>query len=143
MDDNLMNGRNEADASNVRVFPPPPHDANRDDLAQMADALLDQVGAVRGHYEQLESLLDEATVPEGSPGQTVAAPAAETALDESVDPLRLIAKDMAFGGASREQTEDYLRNSFGVDESDAIVDEVFEEMQPEPPPKRRLGRLRR
>lgn len=103
-------------------------------LADLADALVEQLGEVGARYEQLERTLDEPTLP----GPTVIAastrprPDSYPRADASAygppvdDAARLVVMDMAITGSTREQTREYLREVFGLEGGDAIVDEVFD-----------------
>ena len=126
-------------------------DIRLEQLAELADALLDQVSAVRGHYEQLQRTLDEAPAEHG---HTVggAAPVEDAYEDDGFehydsegpqvhDSARLVVMEMAMSGSTRGETKDYLRNALGIDGGDPIVDEVFdrtESAQEAPPLRRRL-----
>src|SRR4051794_37879225 len=113
----------ELDATDIRL----------EQLADLADALVEQVGAVRAHYEQLQRTLDQ---PAAEPSATVGgarpvAPAFEDALvdadGQSVDDsARLVVMEMAMSGSSREETKTYLRDALELDGGDPIVDEVFD-----------------
>jgi hypothetical protein len=113
----------EVDGSDVRL----------EQLADLADALVAQCGAVREHYEQLERTLD---TPRPEPVATVggARPVEEpfdNEDDESVGPqahdsARLVVMEMAMSGSTREETRDYLRETLEVDGGDELVDEIFD-----------------
>lgn len=121
-------------------------------LADLADALVEQVGAVRAHYEQLQRTLDE---PPAEPGMPVggARPVATVLMEESAvdgpqvhDSARLVVMDMAMSGSTRTETKAYLREALDLDGGDPIVDEVFdrtEAAQEAPPLHRRLFSRRR
>ena len=106
-------------------------------LAALADALVDQAGALRGHYEQLERTLDEA-LPE--PEETVggARPLErdrgerEARAPHVHDSARLVVMDMAISGSTREETKAYLRRSLDIEGGDQIVDEVFDRTEAAP-----------
>jgi hypothetical protein len=113
----------ELDATDIRL----------EQLADLADALVEQVGAVREHYEQLQRTLDE---PVAAPAATVGgarpvAPAFDDSLRDSDgqavdDSARLVVMEMAMSGSSREETKIYLRDALELDGGDPIVDEVFD-----------------
>jgi hypothetical protein len=112
-------------------------------LAELADALVEQVGTVREHYEGLQRTLE-------TPGPAIApAPqrfTAEEAEPDEYDAARLVAMEMAMSGSSREETKAYLRDALQLDGGDPIVDEVFDrtEAAQEPAPlHRRLFTRRR
>ena len=115
----------EIDATDIRL----------EQLADLADALVEQVGAVRAHYEQLQRTLEEpatdsaATATVG--GARPVAPAFEDTLVDSDgqsvdDSARLVVMEMAMSGSSREETKAYLRDALELDGGDPIVDEVFD-----------------
>jgi hypothetical protein len=128
-------------------------DVRLEQLADLADALVEQVGAVRAHYEQLQRTLDE---PLPEPGATVGGarpvePSYDDVDDESEAPpvhdsARLVVMEMAMSGSTREETKTYLRDALYLDGGDPIVDEVFdrtEAAQETAPLHRRLFTRRR
>jgi hypothetical protein len=138
-----FSGASEVDGADIRL----------EQLADMADALVEQVGSVRSHYEQLERTLS-AEPPE--PAETVggARPVDDPfdvepdAGDEPPvhDSARLVVMEMAMSGSTREETKQYLRNALEVEGGDPIVDEVFdrtEAAQGSAPLHRRLFTRRR
>jgi hypothetical protein len=122
----------EADGSVVRL----------EQLADLADALVAQVGAVREHYEQLQRTLEtprpEAVeTPQPEPVATVggARPVedafTEPEADESEGPqlhdsARLVVMEMAMSGSTRDETKAYLRETLELEGGDPLVDEVFD-----------------
>jgi hypothetical protein len=129
-------------------------------LAEMADALLDQVSTVREHYEHLQQTLEE-TLPEPEPTVGGASPVLDSYEDhhdgdsdwdpdsgepQVHDSARLVVMEMAMSGSTRDETKSYLRESLGVAGGDPVVDEVFdrtEAAQEAPPLHRRLFTRRR
>jgi hypothetical protein len=126
-------------------------DIRLEELAELADALLERVGTVRGRYEQLQRTLDEdLTEHEDTAGG--ATPAADPYEDDGFehydsegpqvhDSARLVVMEMAMSGSTRDETKDYLRDALGIAGGDPIVDEVFERTesaQEAPPLRRRL-----
>jgi hypothetical protein len=121
-------------------------------LADLADALVEQCGAVRAHYEQLQRTLEE---PAPEPAETVggARPVEVPFEDETDgdgppihDSARLVVMEMAMSGSTREETKAYLREALELDGGDPIVDEVFdrtEAAQESQPLHRRLFTRRR
>jgi hypothetical protein len=133
----------EADGTEIRL----------EQLASLADQLVEQVGTVRGHYEQLQRTLDE-ELPEQESTVGGAAPVEAAYTDQPEDPegpqvhdsARLVVMEMAVTGSTREETKDYLRTTLGVLDGDPIVDEVFdrtEAAQEQVPVHRRLFARRR
>lgn len=128
-------------------------DVRLEQLAEMADALVEQVATVRGHYEQLERTLAEEPA---EPVETVggARPVDDGFFDDADfddapqvhDSARLVVMEMAMSGSTREETKRYLRDALEVDGGDPIVDEVFdrtEAAQEAAPLHRRLFTRRR
>jgi hypothetical protein len=113
----------EVDGSDVRL----------EQLADLADALVEQVGAVREHYEQLQRTLE---TPRPEPVATVGgARPVEDAFPEEEDEAegpqlhdsaRLVVMEMAMSGSTREETKDYLHETLGLDGGGGLVDEVFD-----------------
>jgi hypothetical protein len=130
-------------------------DVRLEQLADLADALVEQCGAVRAHYEQLQRTL-EAPAPEPVLAETVggARPVEATFEDDRDDrdgpqvhdSARLVVMEMAMSGSTRDETKAYLRNALELDGGDPIVDEVFdrtEAAQESAPLHRRLFTRRR
>jgi hypothetical protein len=113
----------EVDGSDVRL----------EQLADLADALVEQVGAVREHYETLQRTLE---TPRPEPVATVggARPVEDAFPEEEEeaegpqlhDSARLVVMEMAMSGSTRDETKDYLRETLGLDGGDSLVDEVFD-----------------
>jgi hypothetical protein len=129
-------------------------DIRLEQLAEMADALLEQVSDVRAHYERLERTLgDELPEPVDTVGgaRPVEAPYDKVGADAQGavpvhDSARLVVMEMAVSGSTREETKQYLRDALEVDGGDPIVDEVFdrtEAAQDAAPLHRRLFTRRR
>jgi hypothetical protein len=101
-------------------------------LADLADNLVEQIDAVGDQYEHLQRTLDEPTLP----GDAAAPPVmrvVEDPADEdnpygpsAADSVRLVVMDMAIKGSSREQTKAYVRDVFGLEDGESIVDEIFD-----------------
>jgi hypothetical protein len=102
-------------------------------LADMADALVEQVTVVRSHYERLERTLAEEPA---EAAETVggARPIDDGFLDDPDaddgphvhDSARLVVMEMAMSGSTREETKQYLHDALEVEGGDPIVDEVFD-----------------
>jgi hypothetical protein len=114
----------ELDATDIRL----------EQLADLADALVEQVGAVRAHYEQLQKTLAEPG-PEPAAATVGGARPVAPAFDDTLvgpdgqsvdDSVRLVVMEMAMSGSSREETKTYLRDALELDGGDPIVDEVFD-----------------
>jgi hypothetical protein len=122
-------------------------DIRLEQLADLADALVEQVSAVRGHYEQLQRTLEE---PRPDPVATVggARPVEDAFPDEEPpdgvhlhDSARLVVMEMAMSGSSREETKAYLRETLALDGGDPLVDEVFDRTEAAQSGGRLRGRL--
>jgi hypothetical protein len=111
-------------------------DIRLEQLADLADALVEQVGAVRQHYDRLQQTLE---TPRPEPVATVggARPVEDAFPEESFeedederphvhDSARLVVMEMAMSGSTREETKDYLRETLGLEGGDDVVDEVFD-----------------
>jgi hypothetical protein len=134
----------ELDGSDVRL----------EHLADLANSLVEQVSAVKAHYEHLQRTLDEPVrtleepVPDVAPIVGGARPVKvvheeedEPESTEVHDSARLVVMDMAMSGSTREETKTYLREALRLEGGDPIVDEVFdrtEAAQESPPLHRRL-----
>jgi hypothetical protein len=132
-------------------------DVRLEDLADLANALVEQVSAVKEHYEHLQRTLDEPVstleepVPDVAPllGGTRPVEVVQDEEEEEAEPessevhdsARLVVMDMAMSGSTREETKTYLREALRLEGGDPIVDEVFdrtEAAQESPPLHRRL-----
>jgi hypothetical protein len=129
-------------------------DVSLEDLADLANALVEQVSAVKQHYEHLQRTLEEpvavpVSIPEvvtpvvggARPVEVVLEAEDEPDTPEVHDSARLVVMDMAMSGSTREETKNYLREALGLEGGDSIVDEVFdrtEAAQESPPLHRRL-----
>jgi hypothetical protein len=109
-------------------------DIRLEQLADLADALVEQVGAVRKHYEQLQRTLEtpqpEPVAPVGG-ARPVEDTFPEVEEDEGEAPqlhdsARLVVMEMAMSGSTREETKDYLRDTLGLEGGGSLVDEVFD-----------------
>ncbi len=113
----------ELDGSDIRL----------EQLADLADALVAQVGAVREHYDQLQRTLEAprpepvATVGGARPVEDVFEEDEEDADGPQLhDSARLVVMEMAMSGSTREETKEYLRETLELDGGDPLVDEVFD-----------------
>jgi ketosteroid isomerase-like protein len=102
---------------------------NRKQLAELADDLLEQAAEIRLQWSRLGDALRAAGV-EGAEG---AAPSDEEDGARAPEDLvrgpasaRLVAVDMAHEGKTREEVAAYLRDELGVEDTDAILEEVFD-----------------
>jgi ketosteroid isomerase-like protein len=102
---------------------------SRRQLADVADELLDQAAEIRAQWSQLGDALRAAGVeaPEGAAASVVE----EGAEPAGVASARLAAVDMAQDGASREEVDAYLREELEVEDTGAILDEVFPGASPD------------
>jgi ketosteroid isomerase-like protein len=104
--------------------------ADRRQLADVADELLDQAAEIRGQWNRLGDALRAAGVEVGDDAGEVAADEGDDDADLAGTPgvasARLVAVDMAQEGASREEVDVYLRDELGVEDTEAILDEAFD-----------------
>ena len=115
-----------------------------DELAMLADELLQQATEIRRQWQELgdalgvdaaaetrrpeerrpEEPLPEEPAPE--PVRTAPpAPVAPATMSGSADPVRLVALDMMLSGSSRDEVVEYLSATFGDHVDESVVDEVF------------------
>jgi ketosteroid isomerase-like protein len=106
--------------------------SNRKQLAELADDLLEQAAEIRLQWSRLGDALRAAGV-EGTEGAEGTAPSDEEGGPDAPEDLmrgaasaRLVAVDMAHEGSTREEVEAYLREQLGVEDTDAILGEVFD-----------------
>lgn len=96
--------------------------AARRQLAEVADDLLEQAGEIRRQWARLGDALRAAGLEDQREGAAAAAAGASALGSASA---RLVAVDMAHEGGTREEVEVFLREELGVQDADAILDEVF------------------
>jgi hypothetical protein len=117
-------------------------------LAELADDLLREVIELRRRYEELDHVLQSI---ERSPSQeaparhprresTDAGRATDRAASPQLGAARNIARTAVHSGASRQRVEAYLRDELGLEDSDAVLEELF---GAERTPSKRSRRWRR
>ena len=106
----------------------PEGEPSLEELAELADRVVQHAGAVRRRYQELATQLgvsdDGRAVERAAP----APPGQQPELAEGAprrDSARLVAFEMALIGDSREATRDYLERTFELEEVDDILDDVF------------------
>ena len=102
---------------------------NRRQLADLADDLLEQAAEVRLQWSRLGDALRAAGVESAErSGGVDEGDGTELGeeLARGVASVRLVAVDMAHEGSTREEVETYLRDELGVEDTGAILDEVFD-----------------
>ncbi|HEX8101264.1 MAG TPA: hypothetical protein VF533_01495 [Solirubrobacteraceae bacterium] len=109
------------------------------ELAVLSSALLRLATKVQSRCDELRKTLgevapiDEREVDQYAPrqidadGASVAPPGGAEAQSEEDDPAALLAMSLAGEGMSRDQISDYLRQSFGMQDTDALLDRVLPE----------------
>jgi hypothetical protein len=131
------------------------------ELVQLADELVDQIAVARRHYADLRAAID------GTEVAVAAAPAAAVQLrdDEEDDdfppqpagPARgyhrtpeeeaeIVALGVALNGGSRDEAHTHIVETFGIYDTDEILDRAFGvhyEQVSAPAPRKRFGKLRR
>lgn len=98
-----------------------------DELTNLADELLSQASEVRRQWAELSETLG-VEPPEPAPVAERRPPApqpGEEAERPEADPVRLVALDMMLSGRSREEVREYLRATFGDDDREQVLDEIF------------------
>jgi hypothetical protein len=117
-------------------------DPGYDELMRMADDLLEQAAAVRHECDELIGVLDAAAGeleadagPPAAPAPVArrARPAEQSVysdLPEGVVPDPSVAAlGMALDGSDRETTREFLVSTFGIDDPEPILDEVYPEVE--------------
>ena len=108
-----------------------PEQGTLDELAALADELLDQATEVRRQWSALGETLGVDVSGRAAGPETDGGATPRDALRESdganADPMRLVALDMMLSGHSRAEVSDYLRATFGEDVRPEILDEIFNE----------------
>lgn len=112
------------------------------ELTVLSSALLRLATKVQSRCDDLRRTLgdvaplDDAEVdrhaprrPDGAGAGPAAAPSASGHHDDEDDPAALLAMSLAGEGMSREQISDYLRRSFGMQDTDALLDRVLPDQQ--------------
>jgi ketosteroid isomerase-like protein len=97
--------------------------ASRRELSSAAEDLLQQAAEIRRQWDRLGDTLRAA----GSDSSGDDEDDREETPGERASSARLAAVDMASDGATREEVAAYLRDDLGIEEPDAILDDVFPE----------------
>ena len=124
---------------------------NRRQLAELADDLLEQAAEIRLQWSRLGDALRAAGVdgaqggePDGEDDEE-ASPLSPEEIARGPASARLVAVDMAHQGSSRDEVEAFLRDELEVEDTGAILDEVFDpsgEPQPDLPVEEASGAAR-
>lgn len=101
----------------------PPANEDLAEFVRLADELLVQAAELREDWERLAALLDPAAPAETN--KALAPPEPQ----EKADPRMLIALDMALSGRTREETDSYLRTTFGPAGTSEIVAKVYDSVE--------------
>ena len=116
---------------------PPMENGSPRQISERVGVLANRVGALKERYRMIEWELralgeDAPADGEGSAGRD----------DLDRDSRLLIATSLAVTGTSRAQADEYLRETFGTDDNERILGEVFGSIEaaPDPPPRRRWRR---
>jgi hypothetical protein len=107
-----------------------------EDLARVADELLEHTRALRAQYEELAYALDGM-----APAPVAPEPSSEVEDGDYrpvPDSLHSMALNMALAGETRETVKEHLQ-TFDVEGVDGIVDEIFDRIEP----RRSEGQRRR
>lgn len=100
----------------------------RDELVRLADALLDEVRAVRAHWQELDEVLARigAGPGEGEDPRGTGDTGPDQRPEAGENPAKLMAREMMRSGGSRGETAAYLRETFGLEPDEGMLDEIFE-----------------
>jgi hypothetical protein len=108
-----------------------------DELAMLADELLQQAAEIRRQWQELGEALGMDLPAEGAPtaddlepltARAAPQPRVEIPQDAQsggADPVRLVALDMMLSGSSRDEVVEYLSATFGDHVDESVIDEVF------------------
>lgn len=91
-----------------------------DQLTVLADELLMQAGEIRRQWAELAEMLGAEPETAGSPDDPGDGERAGDA-----ESIRLVALDMMLSGSSREEVGGYLDATFGAEDREALLDDVF------------------
>ena len=100
------------------------------ELTILSSALLRLATKVQSRCDALRHTLGDVApigedeVDRHAPRQAGAAPGADASTDDD-DPAALLAMSLASEGLSRDQIADYLRRSFGMQQTDELLDRVL------------------
>jgi len=118
---------------------------NRRQLAELADDLLEQAAEIRLQWSRLGDALRAAGVEGEQPEGDEDGPVSPEDIAGNPASARLVAVDMAHEGSSREEVEAFLRDQLAVEDTDAILAEVFDpsgDPQPDLPVEEASGAAR-
>jgi hypothetical protein len=95
------------------------------ELARLADELVDQIGAARRHYEDLRAAIDGAEVPALEAAPRPVDGAGEHELPDAREDAELVAVNMALTGGSRHEAHLHIVETFGIVDTEEILDAAF------------------
>ena len=127
-----------------------------DELARLADDLVDEIAAARRHYAELRAAIDRSeAAAEAYRGE----PADELVVDDDEDDpdhgyrrtpeeeAEIVALGLALNGGSREEAHAHIVETLGIYDTDEILERTFGASAAHDAPsnsgRRRFGRLRR
>ena len=107
-----------------------PDEEALDELTNLADELLAQASEVRRQWAELSEALgveapEPAPAAERANAVAASSPEETEAREAEADPVRLVALDMMLSGRSREDVREYLSATFGEDDREQVLDEIF------------------
>jgi hypothetical protein len=123
------------------------------ELAKLADELVDEIAAARRRNAELREVVDASASGKAAPpahypetaepaaGEPAAEPVAHAQPPAPEDEAQLAVLSMALAGNSREAAADQLRESFGVENPDELLDRTYGSADSKR--RRRFVRLRR
>ncbi len=94
--------------------------ADMEDLVGMADSLVEDAAALKQHYAELDVRLSAigGGTPAGEPSTAARRPPAEHSLDA-------MAMELALAGSTRGEVDAYLRDTFGSEDNEELLDSIF------------------
>ncbi len=99
--------------------------ADMKDLVGLADSLVAEAGALREHYAALDGRLSaisgDSSIQEAVPSRR--RPPAEVSVDS-------IAMELALAGSTRGEVDAYLRETFGSEDNEELLDSIFRDESP-------------
>jgi hypothetical protein len=95
------------------------------ELARLADELVDQIGAARRHYEDLRAAIDGAEVPALEAATRPVDGGDEHELPDAREDAELVAVNMALTGGSRHEAHLHIVETFGIVDTEEILDAAF------------------
>jgi hypothetical protein len=93
-----------------------------EELVERADELVAEASALKDRYRELQDRLEALAVGPGPPSGEPA----RASVPDPAQSARTAATNLVLGGASREEVEAYLHQTFDSQDHEAILDELFQ-----------------